>query len=58
MQYKKRIIDRNLELKMQYMVAVYIKGCKCWGKSTTAKQFSKSFIDFLDPDYYNTYQTT
>jgi len=58
MDYKKRIIDKNIELKLKYMGAVYIKGCKWCGKSTTAKQFSKSFIDFSDPDYYNSYQTT
>ena len=58
MEYKKRIIDRNIELKLKYMGAIYIKGCKCCGKSTTAKQFSNSFIDFSDPDYSKSYQMT
>lgn len=58
MNYKKRIIDKNIELKLKYMGAIYIKGCKWCGKSTTAKQFSKSSIDFSDPDYYKKYQLT
>lgn len=58
MEYKKRIIDNSLKFKLQYMGAVYIKGCKWCGKSTTAKQIAKSFIDFSDPDYYNMYQAT
>lgn len=58
MKYRKRIIDKNIELKLKYMGALYIKGCKWCGKSTTAKQYSKSFIDFSDPDNYKNYQNT
>ncbi|UKI58729.1 MAG: AAA family ATPase [Clostridium sp.] len=36
--------------KLEYMAAVYIEGCKWCGKSTTARQFAKSYIEFQDPD--------
>lgn len=48
--YMPRIIDSVLKNKLSYMGAVLIEGCKWCGKSTTARQFSKSFIEFQDLD--------
>ena len=59
--YMPRIVDSVLENKLKYMGAVLIEGCKWCGKSTTARQFAKSYIEFQDPDkklqYDNTNQT-
>lgn len=40
------------------MGAVYIEGCKWCGKSTTARQFAKSYIEFQDPDKKTQYDKT
>mgnify|MGYP004657048625 FL=1 len=48
--YLPRIVDNVLQNKLEYMGAVLIEGCKWCGKSTTAKQFAKSYIEFQDPD--------
>lgn len=48
--YLPRIIDNQLKNKLEYMGAVLIEGCKWCGKSTTAKEFSKSYIEFQNPD--------
>lgn len=48
--YMPRIVDKVLKNKLEYMGAVLIEGCKWCGKSTTARQFSKSSIEFQDPD--------
>ena len=48
--YMPRIVDSVLENKLKYMGAVLIEGCKWCGKSTTARQFAKSYIEFQDPD--------
>ena len=44
--YLPRIVDKVLQNKLEYMGAVLIEGCKWCGKSTTAKQFAKSYIEF------------
>lgn len=46
--YKKRIIDEILLDKLETTGAVIIKGPKWCGKTTTAKQFTKSVIDLQD----------
>ena len=46
MKYKERIVDKKIKSTLKYMGAIYIKGCKWCGKSTTAMQFCKSSIDF------------
>ena len=56
MNYRKRIIDKTIEDTLKYMGAIYIKGCKWCGKSTTAQQFANSFIDFSNPDEEANYQ--
>lgn len=48
--YIPRIVDDVLKNKLEYMGAVLIEGCKWSGKSTTARQFAKSYIEFQDPD--------
>ncbi|MGN0207139.1 MAG: ATP-binding protein [Muribaculaceae bacterium] len=47
--YKKRIADRLLERKVLGKGAVLIEGPKWCGKTTTAKQLAKSFLDLGDP---------
>ena len=56
--YIPRIVDKVLQNKLEYMGAVLIEGCKWCGKSTTAKQFAKSFIEFQDPDKRVQYDKT
>ncbi len=50
MEYKKRIIDGLLELKLESFGATLIKGPKGCGKTTSAKQKAKSFIEFQDEE--------
>ena len=56
--YIPRIVDKVLQNKLEYMGAVLIEGCKWCGKSTTAKQFAKSYIEFQDPDKKMQYDKT
>ena len=56
--YLPRIVDKILQNKLEYMGAVLIEGCKWCGKSTTAKQFAKSYIEFQDPDKKMQYDKT
>ena len=48
--YLPRIIDETVERKLKYMGALLIEGCKWCGKSTTAKQHTKSIVEFQNPD--------
>lgn len=57
-EYIPRIVDSVLQNKLEYMGAVLIEGCKWCGKSTTAKQFAKSYIEFQDPDKKMQYDIT
>lgn len=50
MEYKKRIIDGLLDLKLESFGATLIKGPKGCGKTTSAKQKAKSFVEFQDED--------
>lgn len=56
--YIPRIVDDVLKNKLEYMGAVLIEGCKWCGKSTTARQFAKSCIEFQDPDKKMQYDKT
>ena len=56
--YMPRVVDEVLKNKLEYMGAVLIEGCKWCGKSTTAKQFAKSFIEFQNPDKKMQYDKT
>lgn len=57
-EYIPRIVDSVLQNKLEYMGAVLIEGCKWCGKSTTARQFAKSYIEFQDPDKKMQYDKT
>lgn len=50
MDYKKRIADDQLDLKLESFGAALIVGPKGCGKTTTAKQKAKSFIEFQDEE--------
>lgn len=50
MDYKKRIVDNLLDLKLESFGATLIKGPKGCGKTTSAKQKAKSFIEFQDEE--------
>lgn len=56
--YIPRIVDNILQNKLEYIGAVLIEGCKWCGKSTTARQFAKSYIEFQDPDKKMQYDKT
>ena len=55
MEYKKRIADSILNLKLESFGATLIVGPKGCGKTTTAKQKAKSVIEFQDEDYRDSY---
>lgn len=50
MNYKKRIVDDVLNLKMMAFGAVWIVGPKGCGKTTTAKQKAKHIVEFQDEE--------
>ncbi|MBQ9328759.1 MAG: ATP-binding protein [Solobacterium sp.] len=50
MEYKKRIVDSQFDLRMEALGAVQIKGPKGCGKTTTAKQKARSVVEFQDED--------
>lgn len=56
--YIKRICDKELELKLEAFGAVHIVGPKWCGKTTTAKQFARSYIEMQDPDKRDMYIQT
>lgn len=49
MQYIKRVVDLEIERKLEASGAVLIKGPKACGKTATAKQLAKSVLH-LDQD--------
>ena len=55
MEYLRRIVDEQLELKLEAFGATWIMGPKGCGKTTTAKQKAKSFIEFQDEDERENY---
>ena len=48
--YRRRIVDDELALRLEAFGAVQIKGPKWCGKTTTAMEHSKSYIKLQDPD--------
>lgn len=57
-EYIKRVCDSGLELKLEAFGAVHIVGPKWCGKTTTAKQYAKSYIEMQDPDKRDMYMET
>ncbi|MGD9761544.1 MAG: ATP-binding protein, partial [Candidatus Izemoplasmatales bacterium] len=55
--YRKRLIESDIEDKMRYSGAVVIEGPKWCGKSTTAELFSKTIIRLQNPITKKQYQT-
>ena len=55
MEYRKRIADRQLELKLEAFGAALITGPKGCGKTTTAKQKARSIVEFQDEDKRESY---
>ena len=49
-EYRKRIVDDELSLRLDAFGAVQIKGPKWCGKTTTAMEHAKSYIKLQDPD--------
>ncbi len=49
-EYKKRVIDAEIEFRLRVFGAVLVSGPKGCGKTRTAKQLSKSYIEFQDED--------
>lgn len=58
MDYIKRVCDKELQDKLDAFGAVHITGPKWCGKTTTAKQFAKSYIELQDPDLRDSYIQT
>ena len=58
MEYLKRAIDKALIEHLDAFGAVCIEGPKWCGKTTTAKQFSASFLELQDTDKRDGYLTT
>ncbi|MCR5093937.1 MAG: DUF4143 domain-containing protein [Lachnospiraceae bacterium] len=56
--YIKRICDDELKDKLEAFGAVHITGPKWCGKTTTAKQYAKSYIEMQDPDKRESYLET
>ncbi len=50
MNYRPRVTDQSPEVKMSAFGATLIVGPKGCGKTTTAKQSAKSYIEFQDED--------
>ena len=50
MEYKKRIIDAQFEVRMNSLGGVLLVGPKGCGKTTSAKQKAKSIVDFQNED--------
>ena len=50
MEYKKRIIDNQFNIRMEALGGVLIVGPKGCGKTTTGKQKAKTVIEFQDED--------
>ena len=55
MNYSPRIVDSELDLRLRAVGATIIVGPKWCGKTTTAKQKSKSVLEMQDPDLQEGY---
>ncbi len=55
MEYRERVTDKVLERRLKAFGAVLVTGPKGCGKTTSAKRFSKSFVEFQDEDRREAY---
>ena len=55
MEYRKRVTDKVLERKLEVFGATLIVGPKGCGKTTTAKQYANSYVEFQDEDRRENY---
>ena len=55
MEYIKRIVDKEIQDKLDITGAVVIKGPKWCGKTTSAKQIAKSVLEMQNPDLQENY---
>ena len=55
MNYIKRIVDDEIKNKLSCMGAIYIRGIKGCGKTTSAKQIAKSVLEMQNPDLQENY---
>lgn len=55
MKYLPRIVDSELDLRLRAVGATVIVGPKWCGKTTTAKQKAKSFLEMQNPDLQDGY---
>ena len=54
--YIPRVVDSLFSLKLETMSAVYVKGAKWCGKTTTSKQFAKSVVYLDEPESGESYR--
>lgn len=57
-EYLNRVVDKELELRLEAFGATLIVGPKWCGKTTTAKQKAKSILKMQDPDMREAYIAT
>lgn len=55
MEYRKRIVDKQLNFRLEAFGATLIEGPKGCGKTTTAKQKAKSVVEFQNEDERENY---
>ena len=55
MKYINRIVDKEIKEKLSIMGAIYIKGPKWCGKTTSSKQVAKSILEMQNPDLQDNY---
>ena len=55
MEYRERVTDRVLERRLKAFGAVLVTGPKGCGKTTSAKRFSRSVVEFQDEDRRDSY---
>lgn len=53
--YIPRLVDTLIEKRLKLFGALYIVGPKWCGKSTTAKKYAKSYLEFQDPRQKDNY---
>lgn len=58
MSYLQRVIDEELQLRLEAVGAILIVGPKWCGKTTTAEQKAKSILRLNDPDMREAYLST